>query len=70
VLGVFAEGCVRSTVLDALKRGFGVVVSDRGVATNAAWKKRFALWAMSRAGAAVVPDFVATGAPLSHSKQA
>ena len=55
VLGVFAEGCVRSTVVEAIKLGYTVHVVENGVATNAAWKKRFALWAMKRAGASIVP---------------
>ncbi len=53
VLGVFAEGCVRATALDAIKIGFHVLVIEKAVATNAPWKKRFALWAMNRAGAVV-----------------
>jgi nicotinamidase-related amidase len=57
VLGVFAEGCVRSTVVDAVKRGYTVHVIANAVATNAPWKKTFALWAMTRAGAHVLPDF-------------
>jgi nicotinamidase-related amidase len=54
VLGVFAEGCVRATVLDALERGYAVQVFVDAVASDAAWKKRFALWAMKRAGATIV----------------
>ena len=54
VLGVFAEGCVRSTVLDARRRGYAVHVIANAVATNASWKKRFALWAMRRSGANVI----------------
>jgi nicotinamidase-related amidase len=53
VLGVFAEGCVRSTVADAVKLGFTVIVHAQAVATNRPWKKRFALWAMRRAGAKI-----------------
>jgi nicotinamidase-related amidase len=53
VLGVFAEGCVRATVLEAIKIGFNVCVLENAVATNAPWKKQFALWAMNRAGALV-----------------
>ena len=51
VLGVFAEGCVRATVLDAIKRGYSVHVLTDAVASNGPWKKRFALWSMQRAGA-------------------
>jgi nicotinamidase-related amidase len=47
VLGVFAEGCVRSTAVDAVKRGYTVHVVADAVAGNAAWKKAFALWAMT-----------------------
>ena len=53
VLGVFAEGCVRATVLDAIKIGFNVCVVENAVATNASWKKQIALWVMNRAGALV-----------------
>ncbi len=55
VLGVFAEGCVRATVADARKFGFPVTVLPDAIATNAAWKLRFALWAMRRAGATLLP---------------
>jgi nicotinamidase-related amidase len=55
VLGVFAEGCVRSTVLQALALGYTVHVFADATATNAAWKKRFALRAMKRAGAKILP---------------
>lgn len=54
VMGVFAEGCVRSTVLDARRRGYGVHVIASAVASNASWKKQFALWAMRRAGADIM----------------
>jgi nicotinamidase-related amidase len=57
VLGVFAEGCVRSTVVEAVKRGYTVYVIANAVATNARWKKAFALWAMARTGAKVLPNF-------------
>ena len=62
VMGVFAEGCVRSTVLDARHRGYGVHVIADAVATNASWKKRFALWAMKRAGADIMPSVHAQSA--------
>jgi nicotinamidase-related amidase len=61
VLGVFAEGCVRSTVLDALELGYRVQVIEDCVASNAAWKKRFAIWSMKRAGARIVPDLRSAG---------
>jgi nicotinamidase-related amidase len=56
VLGVFAQACVRATVSDAVKRGYRVQVIANAVASDAAWKKRFALWSMRRAGATIVPD--------------
>jgi len=59
VLGVFAEGCVRSTVIEAIKRGYTVHVIANAIATNTAWKKRFALWAMKRAGATIIPSLIA-----------
>lgn len=55
VLGVFAEGCVRATVRDALRRGYKVNVIADAVASNASWKKWLALRAMRRAGANVLP---------------
>jgi len=51
VLGVFAEGCVRATVLDALRLGFEVFVIENAIATNARWKAWLARWSMKRAGA-------------------
>ena len=62
VLGVFAEGCVRATVRDARRRGYPVKVIVDAVATNARWKLRFALWAMRRAGATLVPTLGAAQA--------
>ena len=56
VLGVFAEGCVRATAVEAVKRGYSVHVIADAVASNAAWKKAFALWAMARAGAEILPN--------------
>lgn len=56
VMGVFAEGCVRSTVQDAIRRGYNVHVIADSVASNASWKKRLALWAMKRAGASIMPS--------------
>lgn len=53
VLGVFAEGCVRATVLGARRRGYAVTVLAGAVASNARWKQRLALWSMRRAGARV-----------------
>lgn len=62
VLGVFAEGCVRSTAVAAVKHGYTVHVIADAVASNAAWKKAFALWAMARAGAEILPNIVSSGA--------
>jgi nicotinamidase-related amidase len=59
VLGVFAEGCVRSTVIQAVKLGYTVHVIADSVATNAGWKKMFALWAMRRAGATIESSLLA-----------
>lgn len=59
VIGVFAEGCVRATVLDARRLGYQVNVIADAVASNAPWKKRFALWAMSRSGAHLLPTLAA-----------
>ncbi|HYC42111.1 MAG TPA: cysteine hydrolase [Noviherbaspirillum sp.] len=56
VMGVFAEGCVRGTVLDARRHGYAVHVLADAVASNASWKKRFGLWAMKRAGADILPS--------------
>lgn len=55
VMGVFAEGCVRATALDAKARGFSVVVAEDAVATNSSLKLAFALWALRRGGVSVVP---------------
>ena len=51
VLGVMTEGCVRATVVDAIRRGFRVTVIDNGIASNAEWKHRLGVWLMKRAGA-------------------
>jgi len=59
VLGVFAEGCVRATVAEAVKLGFAVDVHAEAVASDRRWKKRFALWAMRRAGAEIFDSMLA-----------
>lgn len=56
VMGVFAEGCVRATALDARRRGFQVSVPAAEIATNAPWKASFAVWALKRGGVIVVPS--------------
>jgi nicotinamidase-related amidase len=63
VLGVFAEGCVRATAVDAVKHGYRVHVIANAVASNASWKKAFALWAMARAGAEILPSVIAQEGP-------
>ena len=56
VLGVFAEGCIRATAAEARQLGFDVVVPLDAIGTNGAFKRRFAQWAMRRAGVALVPS--------------
>ena len=56
VLGVFAEGCVRATAVDALKQGFKAIVPTCAIGTNSEAKRRFAHWAMARAGVTLVPE--------------
>lgn len=50
VLGVYAEGCVRATAIEAIRLGYEVVVPLEAVGTNSEVKRRFAVWAMRRAG--------------------
>jgi nicotinamidase-related amidase len=54
VLGVFAEGCVRATVLDAIRLGYKVQAIENGIASSAEWKRRFGVWSMKRAGASLI----------------
>jgi nicotinamidase-related amidase len=54
VLGVFAEGCVRATAVDGRQHGFDVVVPLDAIGTNSETKRRFAHWAMRRAGVILV----------------
>lgn len=56
VLGVFAEGCVRATALDARQRGYEVAVPLAAIGTNAEFKRRFAAWAMRRSGIRLLPE--------------
>ena len=56
VMGVFAEGCVRATALDAKRRGYEVAVPLEAIGTNAEFKRRFAKWAMRRAGVQLLPE--------------
>lgn len=66
VLGVFAEGCVRASVVEAVKLGYTVNVIADAVATNATWKKAFALWAMARAGATILPSIDSPSGPAER----
>jgi nicotinamidase-related amidase len=59
VMGVFAEGCVRATALDAKRRGYEVAVPLEAVGTNAEFKRRLAQWAMRRAGVQLLPELPA-----------
>ena len=68
VLGVFAEGCVRATAVEAVRRGYRVHVIADAVASNAAWKKTFALWAMERAGAEILSTVAFSGAAAAISE--
>ena len=54
VMGVFAEGYVGATALDALRHGYKVNVIADAVATNGSWKKQFVLWSMNRSGATLL----------------
>jgi nicotinamidase-related amidase len=55
MFGVYAEGCVRATALDARERGYEVTVPVDALGSNAAWKRRYAQWALRRAGVHLVP---------------
>ena len=59
VFGVFAEGCVRATALDAKRHGYSVVVPIDAIGTNSVMKRRFAQWAMRRSGVTLVPSLLA-----------
>lgn len=58
IFGVFAEGCVRATALDARRRGYEVVVPLDAMGTNSALKRWFARWAMRRAGVTLVASLL------------
>lgn len=62
VLGVFAEGCVRATAIDGVKRGFRVVVPTEAIGTNSEFKRWLALRAMRRGGVELVPTLPAYAA--------
>jgi nicotinamidase-related amidase len=57
-VGVFAEGCVRATVLEARRLAYNVTVPMDAIGTNANWKRTFALWSMRRAGVVLVPTLL------------
>ena len=77
MLGVFSEGCVRATALDARRLGFEVVVPTAAIATDASWKAAFATWSLRRAGVTLLRGFdeaprVAPGveaAPPQHASR-
>lgn len=54
ICGVYAEGCVRATALDALRAGLDVTLVSDGVASNRASKYRWALSHMKRRGIRVL----------------
>ena len=58
VFGVFAEGCVRATALDAKRQGYDVTVPMDAIGTNANWKRNFALWSMRRARVSIIPTLL------------
>jgi nicotinamidase-related amidase len=58
IFGVFAEGCVRATAVDGKRHGYDVVVPLDAIGTNSEAKRRFAGWAMRRAGVELVPSFL------------
>jgi nicotinamidase-related amidase len=61
VLGVFAEGCVRATAVDGRRRGYGVSVALDAIGTTGEARRRFATWAMRRAGVELLPSLPADG---------
>jgi len=58
VFGVFAEACVRATAVDGRRHSYAVVVPLDAIGTNSETKRRFAQWAMRRAGVELVPSFL------------
>jgi len=58
ILGVFAEGCVLATALDAVQRGYEVVIPVDAIASNSRLKKWFALWSLKRSGVTLVPSLL------------
>jgi maleamate amidohydrolase len=62
VLGIFAEGCVRATAVDAVKQGLKAIVPTCAIGTDSEAKRRFAHWAMARAGVKLVPELAENAA--------
>ena len=60
VIGVFAEGCVRATAIEGVRRGFEVVVPLDAIGTNSEIKRSFAKWSMRRAGVKLIPSLPAS----------
>jgi nicotinamidase-related amidase len=58
VFGVFAEGCVRATALEAKQLGYTVTVPLDAIGTDANFKRGFARWSMQRAGVALIPTLL------------
>ena len=69
IFGVFAEGCVRATAVDGRRHGYEVVVALDAIGTTSALRRRFAAWAMRRAGVELVPRFPAAAECAGSSNQ-
>jgi len=54
IVGVYAEGCVLSTVRGAINRGYKVTIASDGVESSKEWKKRLAFWFIRRRGASII----------------
>ncbi|MDR2852099.1 MAG: cysteine hydrolase [Burkholderiaceae bacterium] len=57
IMGVFAEGCVRATAIEARALGYEVVVLLNAIASNAAWKLRWAVRSMRKHGVRIDDTF-------------
>ena len=58
IFGVFAEGCVRATTLEARRLGYTVTIPMDAIGSHADLKKAYARWSMRRAGAVFVPTLL------------
>jgi nicotinamidase-related amidase len=72
ICGVYAEGCVRATALDAIKAGLDTVVLADGVTSNRNSKHKWALSHMKKRGIQVMSfeDYLSehsTGTPETSS---